>query len=120
MPRKRLWIVTRIVDYRLQALADESDPCWEELSGDSIISEDRDAMFQLARRYQGLLCSADGVPSPRQSRKFADAIAALNGDDDGSNADGTGNSASSPASASGAGGSTKVADKAADAENRPF
>jgi hypothetical protein len=70
MPKQRLWIVIRAQDYRLTALADPLNPCWEEVSGDTIISEDRESMFQLARQFGGLLCSADGLPSPRQADRF--------------------------------------------------
>ena len=67
----RLWCVVRIVDYRLQALAvpneqgvdvtTEAD--WSELGPLTYISADRESVFQLARAHQGLLMSAEGLPT---------------------------------------------------------
>lgn len=84
-PRFRLWCVVRIVDYRLQALANESDDPdnmsyeWTDLGGDSVLSADRESMFQLARQHQGLLMAANGLPGPGRVAKFSANVKALEG-----------------------------------------
>lgn len=84
-PRVRVWCVVRIVDYRLQALACECDhpdnQCyeWTDLGGDSVLSADRESMFQLARQHQGLLMAANGLPGPGRVAKFVANVKALEG-----------------------------------------
>lgn len=70
----KLWSVVRLVDYRIQGLACEADPCWEDISADTIISTDREAMYQKARSYGGLLVSTEGVPSARQVDNYKFAV----------------------------------------------
>ncbi len=66
--RKRYWLAVRIVDYRLQALApeDPADPegemDWCDIGADTMVSSDREAVYQLARTHSGLLLSMDGLP----------------------------------------------------------
>ena len=67
--RKKLWLCIRIVDYRLQALA-PADPaapvddlCWTDIGPDSLVSEDRESVYQLAREHGGLLVAAAGMPN---------------------------------------------------------
>lgn len=68
-PRKRVWCVVRVVDYRFQALSpsDPADPTsgedWSDLGADTLLSCEREDMFQLARLHGGLLMSAHGLPS---------------------------------------------------------
>lgn len=77
MPKPvKLWSVVRIVDYRIQALACEADPVWEDISGDTIITQDRQRMYDLARECRGLLVSSEGVPSARQIEKYRVAAGA--------------------------------------------
>lgn len=96
----KLWSVIRIVDYRIQALACESDPCWEDISGDTIISKDRQSMYKKAREYGGLLVSSEGVPSARQIDNYKFAVgrakAAAIADDAGVPANGASMPASAP------------------------
>lgn len=81
--RKRPWIVCRIVDYRLQALAPsdpddrEGEQDWADVGGDTTISLDREAMFQLARTHKGLLLSANGLPGGGRMAAFAKRLGAL-------------------------------------------
>lgn len=80
--RRRLYIVVRVEDYRITALADESCPEFAELGEHTIVSAEREDMYQLARQHGGLLCNADGVPTVRGihafSQKRAGAFAAFN------------------------------------------
>lgn len=81
--RKRPWVVVRIVDYRLQALSpsDREDPegeqDWSDVGGDTTISIDREAMFQLARTHKGLLLSANGLPGGGRMVAFQRRLAAV-------------------------------------------
>lgn len=67
--RVRIWMCARIVDYRFQALAledptyDDSDHCWADVGPDTFTSDDREAVFQLARTHGGLLLGCDGLPN---------------------------------------------------------
>ena len=124
---KRYWTVIRAVDYRLQALADIDNPCWEELSADTIVTDDREAAFQLARKYQGLLCSADGLPSPRQSQRFAAVVAALRDEHAAAGAGQPANAAEQAPAAAGARNHSGMAEEApgaageaTDGDNDPY
>lgn len=67
--RVRLWLCARIVDYRFQALAvadptaEDSDHCWSDIGPDTLLSDDREAVFQLGRANGGLLLGVDGLPN---------------------------------------------------------
>lgn len=67
--RVRVWMCARIVDYRFQALAvedptqEDSDHCWSDVGPDTVLSEDRETVFQLARAHGGLLLGCDGLPN---------------------------------------------------------
>lgn len=80
--RKRLWCCVRIVDYRLQGLAPsdpedkEGDQDWCDIGGDTAISADREAVFQLARAHGGLLMSCNGLPSSGRMAAFQAAAKA--------------------------------------------
>lgn len=79
MKNERSYIAIKIVDYRVRALAGDSAATaeWEDLSDATLISTDREAIFQLARKHGGLLCSADGVPGVRQAKAFHDSRTAI-------------------------------------------
>lgn len=68
--RKKLWLCIRIVDYRLQALAPANpempvdDLDWSDIGPDSLVSDDRESVYQLAREHGGLLVAAAGLPVP--------------------------------------------------------
>lgn len=68
------FIVVRIVDYRLQALAGTLEERellgWEDVGEETLISVDRESMFQLARDHKGLLMSANGLPSARRMQGY--------------------------------------------------
>jgi hypothetical protein len=79
----KLWCVVRMVDYRMQGLSPEDpedktgEQEWCEIGGETTISSDREAMFQLARRHQGLLMSVDGMPPVSKVRAFLDSAKAV-------------------------------------------
>jgi hypothetical protein len=83
--RPRAWCVVRIVDYRMQALAQASDDPdnhdleWCDIGGDTVVSCDRESMFQAARRHQGLLMTANGLPSPGRMARFAERVREMEG-----------------------------------------
>lgn len=74
MAQKPLFIIARIVDYRFQALAadEPSDPLagFEDMGAATLVSSEREEMFQAARKHGGLLLNASGVPSPRGMAAF--------------------------------------------------
>lgn len=77
---KKYWIVTKLVDYKIQALGviDEDDePEFMELGKWTCVSANREDMFQLARKTKGLLCLATGVPSPLKAQQFEAAMKQL-------------------------------------------
>ena len=83
--RPRVWLCARIVDYRFQALAreDEADPssdhCWTDVGPDTVVSEDREMVFQLGRAHGGLLLAVDGLPN---ATRIAALIARARNEDD--------------------------------------
>ena len=70
--RKKLFIVVRVQDYRITALAGDADtPEFADFGDSTLISDDREEMFQLGREHGGLLCAADGVPTVAGVKPFA-------------------------------------------------
>lgn len=61
--RKKLWMVIRVQDYRCTFLAEiEGQYEFVDLGTATMIGEDRETMYQLARDHGGLLLNADGFP----------------------------------------------------------
>lgn len=70
-PDHRLYCVIRIEGYTVQALANIECPEFEPIGEHTIISNEREEMYQLGRSHGGLLCNADGVPTVRGIQAFA-------------------------------------------------
>lgn len=81
--KPRLWCGVRIVDYRLQALApvDKDNPTgdqeWCDLGGDTMVTSDREWMFQACRAEGGLLMSVNGLPGSGRVAAFHATCKAL-------------------------------------------
>lgn len=67
----RLYCVIRIEGYTVQALANEECPEFEPIGEHTIISAEREELYQLGRQHGGLLCNADGLPTVRGIQAFA-------------------------------------------------
>lgn len=77
----KLWLVVKLVDYKVQALGldpqgdDDDSLGFMSLCHRTKVFTDREEAFQAARTYNGLLCSAMGVPSPSDAEAFAKVLA---------------------------------------------
>lgn len=67
----RLYMVVRIENYSVQALAGAECPEFEPIGEHTLLGSEREEMYQLARSHGGLLCNADGIPTVRGIQAFA-------------------------------------------------
>lgn len=73
--RTRLFVAVRIENYRLQFLTDDGE--WSDPGDATLISSDREMVFQEGRANGGLLMNTDGLPGPSAYRRFQDRIAQM-------------------------------------------
>lgn len=82
--KQKAWIVIKLLDYRLQALAPELEGDDEgHVKGFSPIGSntgvylDREVAFQAARTHNGLLCAVSGLPDGKAAQAVHDNAAAI-------------------------------------------
>lgn len=62
MDNQTLWMSVRLVESRLCFL--DCAGTWDDLGDKTLVSPDRELVFQTGRKVGGLLLRADGLPSP--------------------------------------------------------
>jgi hypothetical protein len=62
MQQHTLWMSVRLVESRLMFL--DASGNWDDLGPATLVSPDRELVFQTGRKVGGLLLRADGLPCP--------------------------------------------------------
>jgi hypothetical protein len=69
MSQPKLWMVVRLIECRLQFLTTAGN--WDDLSVTTLVSDQRELVFQAGRKVNGLLMSANGLPRADVIEGFA-------------------------------------------------
>lgn len=71
--RTKFWCAVRIENFRLQFLDQNEE--WADPTSATLVSSDRETVFQAGRRNGGLLMNIDGLPGPKAWDRFRAFVA---------------------------------------------